>query len=464
MKMNNFAIRITAAALAAVAAMTCTSVSAFAAGSDNYYTSVDALSGIEFSSFEELAEFVKENSGKSVIKGIEKEVSDFLLSSDGIYIPAAYADKITEIDSILITPTYVSTTVIIKNVRCSFYHYFDNKAGETKLEDAKRYYKEKRNSANHIKWLYDTYYYELLEEWYYAWEQEGEVFVLRVGSSEFEDGNTALCSVVKLPFESGEYEGGFIKSEDGTRYIMADGSYAKGWLEIDGKTYYFSKGNGFMATKNSSIKGVRYKFTSDGVCQGKFTGWEKKNGKRYYYSEGKTLRNWQKIKDKWYYFKADGSAVTGKNNLFGKKLTFSGTGVWNGEVPGTDWYSVYLAAKKNIKSDNYAYYSVDKGMFILHLKDSKALDKNLLSDFKRIYPAIQVDEVKFSAKELTAVKKTLDKNRNKFGFSDCWTDYDNNCIQVTAKKINSSFKKYLDSLKDSDIINVTIDEIVSVDD
>ena len=55
-----------------------------------------------------------------------------------------------------------------------------------------------------------------------------------------------------------------------------------GWNMIDNLDYYV-KGDGTMIKKSCKINGIRYKFTSEGVCLGKYTGWTKSaNGKRYY--------------------------------------------------------------------------------------------------------------------------------------------------------------------------------------
>ena len=377
MKIRNFAIKTTAAALAAIAAMTCTSVTSFAA-ENRYYTSVDALMGIEFSSFNDLAEFVKGNSGKSVINGIEKEVSDFLLNSDSIYIPAPYANKTSEIDSIIITPTYISTTFIIDNVRHSLYHYFADETGFAELEDAKRYYKEKRYSCDKKSLSGNTvYYYELLEEWYYAWEQKGEYFLLRVGSSGFDENDAKLCSLSEISLNGENAESGFMKTEKGTYYIKADGSYAKGWLDIEGKTYYFGS-NGLMTTKARNIKGVRYKFSSDGVCKGKFTGSVKSSkGKRYYKNGVLCKDEWIKMKDgKSYYAGSDGYLRTGWASINGKICYFDKNGVWDGKKHYTGYKP---------KSMKY---------FLMDFDYSDDLEYEYCINFKKYYDFEGIDAVR----------------------------------------------------------------------
>ncbi len=66
--------------------------------------------------------------------------------------------------------------------------------------------------------------------------------------------------------------------------------YKNGWNEIDNKQYYI-KSDGTMITKSCKIGGIRYKFTSDGVCKGKYTGWTKSSKGRRYWKDGILITN-----------------------------------------------------------------------------------------------------------------------------------------------------------------------------
>lgn len=102
---------------------------------------------------------------------------------------------------------------------------------------------------------------------------------------------------IKLPKE--EREEFFI---DGVNYklvnssftldalIIAENNGACGWSELDGERYYI-KSDGTFATKSTIIDGIRYKFSSKGICLGKYSGWTKSDkGRRYWYN-GKSLTN-----------------------------------------------------------------------------------------------------------------------------------------------------------------------------
>ncbi len=109
--------------------------------------------------------------------------------------------------------------------------------------------------------------------------------------------------------------------------VKSDGSYAYGWQAADGNIFYFRK-NGEAAVKNTTIGGIRYKFSSDGVCTGKYTGWVKRSGKYYYYKNGEMLKSqWLKVKGKnTYYLSADGSRAVGETEISGKTYTFGENG------------------------------------------------------------------------------------------------------------------------------------------
>ncbi len=119
-----------------------------------------------------------------------------------------------------------------------------------------------------------------------------------------------------------------IKNINGRIYaVKPDGSYAVGWQASDGNIFYFRK-NAEAAVKNTTIGGVRYKFSSEGVCEGKYTGWVKRSGKYYYYKNGEMLKNkWLKVKGKnTYYLSADGSRAVGETEISGKTYTFDENG------------------------------------------------------------------------------------------------------------------------------------------
>lgn len=62
-----------------------------------------------------------------------------------------------------------------------------------------------------------------------------------------------------------------------------------GWQTVDGQKYYYKSGK--PITKSTVIDGIRYKFNSNGVCTGKYTGWTKSDKGRRYWYHGKLFTN-----------------------------------------------------------------------------------------------------------------------------------------------------------------------------
>ena len=112
----------------------------------------------------------------------------------------------------------------------------------------------------------------------------------------------------------------------------------KGWLEEDGKKYYFRRSDGIMVTGWNKIDDRQYFFTSKGVM---VTGWNKYENKQYYFgSDGIMVTGWQNIGNKRYFFNSKGVMVTGWNKYENQQYYFGNDGVmvtgWK-EIDG-QWY------------------------------------------------------------------------------------------------------------------------------
>ncbi len=93
-------------------------------------------------------------------------------------------------------------------------------------------------------------------------------------------------------------------------YVLANGKYAKGWMTINGKTYYFKKGAATKGWKKISGKYYYFKKTS-GVQR---TKWLKIGSKKYYLDpddNGARVTGLKQIGNYWYYFSAKGVMKTG---------------------------------------------------------------------------------------------------------------------------------------------------------
>ena len=309
-------LRYIAAALAAVTAMSCAAVPSFAAGTDSLYTAVSAVAGIEFESLADLETFKAAYKGESRIPDVEKEVSDWLLNTDGIYIPFALKNNTDGITNILITPTYVSVLFFLSDVRHELYSYTDAAAGKRAYESAQHSAENRLNDAHKVHNLGKTIYFKkspTIGEYY--WTEGGEYFVLRVHSSDgFSEDAADMCGVYRYRF-------------------AVSGS---GWRTEGGKTYYYK--NGGPVTKAAVIDGILYNFGSDGVCKGKYTGWARSSKGRLYYKDGLALKNkWLKTKSGTrYYAGSSGYLITGWKRFTNGMHWFDSSGA---EATGT----VYIA-------------------------------------------------------------------------------------------------------------------------
>ena len=134
------------------------------------------------------------------------------------------------------------------------------------------------------------------------------------------------------------------------RYVIENGSYAKGWKNIDGSWYWFDS-NGFRCSGWIKISGIWYYLESNGV---RAAGWKKLNNKWYYLKPdtGAMAEGWIKVSGKWYYlypgsgymaegwiklggfwyYLAYGSGImvsNGWHTISGKKYCFDENGRWN---------------------------------------------------------------------------------------------------------------------------------------
>lgn len=146
-------------------------------------------------------------------------------------------------------------------------------------------------------------------------------------------------------------DGDFVYSGGKWTYQYEDGTCAKDCLlNIDGKTYYFSK-NGYRQSGWKKIDGNYYYFGSSSEGYMYKLKWLKKNGNYYFLkSSGKRAEGWMTWAGKTYYFDQDGKRLSGWQTI-NKKKYYLGTA-----SEGYRYQNTWLTYK------NKLYYLQAKGV------------------------------------------------------------------------------------------------------
>ena len=121
----------------------------------------------------------------------------------------------------------------------------------------------------------------------------------------------------------------------GVSYKKPDGSFAKGFLEIDGETYYFND-EGILQSGIIELEGRRYGFGTSGAM---LHGLGTVSGKTYYFDEdGIVQTGWVHTGEEYRHFGEDGVMQTGWQEIDGKVYVLSedgcvqtGPAVWGGK-------------------------------------------------------------------------------------------------------------------------------------
>jgi glucan-binding YG repeat protein len=147
---------------------------------------------------------------------------------------------------------------------------------------------------------------------------------------------------------------------EGKRYFMDEaGAMQVGWVDVSG-TWYYMNDYGIMQTGWKLIKDKWYYLDEKGAMQ---IGWELLNGKWYYLStNGSMVTGWFLEKDKWYFFEANGAMKIGWLKSGTKWYYLSSKGMvtgWN--QIGGKWYLFDQngSMKTGWIQDNNKWYYLD---------------------------------------------------------------------------------------------------------
>lgn len=176
----------------------------------------------------------------------------------------------------------------------SYYYYFASdgkmKTGWVKV-GSKKYYYKKSGKVGTTKGKGLTGWNKI-GSYYYYFNKNGVLQKNRwIGSKYYVDENGRRLVSTVTP-------DGYLVNSKGVKV-----SLAKGWIEIDGKYYYYKSGT-------------------------KITGWLKVSGKYYYLdSDGVRQTGWLTLKKKTYYLDSNGVRQTGWTTINSKRYYFNSKGV-----------------------------------------------------------------------------------------------------------------------------------------
>lgn len=183
--------------------------------------------------------------------------------------------------------------------------------------------------------------------------------------------------------DAGRAWSGWLKEEDGMRYLDGDGAMHTGWLALPEGRYYFTQ-DGTMATGWTETPDGWALFEEDGLlvpqwgrdADGYFyleedgsyhTGWLEYNGKTYRFGEdGRTQTGWLDLEDGKYYLDEEGVLQTGWLELPEGRYHLGGDGKMRtgwARIDGKQYYFDETGAQKTgwITTDNSRYYLLEEG-------------------------------------------------------------------------------------------------------
>lgn len=271
-----------------------------------------------------------------------------------------------------------------------------------------------------------------------------------------------ICAVVVSTaafslFVYADNSNGKLIKKDGNLYCMDGDKYITGWQEVGGNLYFFKK-TGEAATKSTTIGGIRYKFSSDGICKGKYTGWARSGDKKFYYSDGEKAKGWfwsptVNKPNEWFYFdEKSGALATNTAIIDGNKYEFSSNGVWKGKN-SIDSGSCYAKLTKKLSKNDYGGIYIHNGSLIVLSVNDKNVRK-VTDKMRERFAQIVVKECKFSVSELEKIEEHIWEKRKEYGIAAISIDVMNNRVEVEMPKDNDKFSEYINSLHDSDIVYI----------
>lgn len=259
---------------------------------------------------------------------------------------------------------------------------------------------------------------------------------------------TFICILGILPFVSVTVKADeFITKGNDTYYEYDDGTYAKGLVKIDGKSYYFSKDGKLVKNSTVKVNDNIYYFGKNGTLTKKVDGFVKLGGKEYYCIKGKIQKNIlltiSEEDDQYAYFNTNGVRSRSENRILvdinGAKLLIS--------TDNNGYLSEAFVVLDVITNKKYHdFVKIDK--LVLYTDGRKVYAEGNYTVYDNGVQVYPLSGTKTVYTSLTFYAKIYDKDG--YVIRDKWQiQYDNNFKKGDKIKINNY--TYLDGAAKAEV-------------
>ncbi len=200
------------------------------------------------------------------------------------------------------------------------------------------------------------------------------------------DGEYLTCTVCGYTSEVGTYTGLVTNAESGLPMYFIGGNLQTGWVALGEDNYIFDE-NGEAMTGEVEYEGFTYEFGEDGkLKQGAFV--KNSDGTYSYYINGIAQRGWFEIDGNWYYFSRTigFKTLSGEKSVEGMMYTFAKDGklikgAFNETSNGTAYYWGPNPVTGLVEIDG-AYYYFDPADTYMLQNESVEIDGEIYSFYK----------------------------------------------------------------------------------
>ncbi len=197
------------------------------------------------------------------------------------------------------------------------------------------------------------------------------------------DGKYLICTKCGYSISSEGYTGWSEDIETGKKLYFIAGQYRTGWFTLGTEHYMFDE-EGLMQTGNITIDGHTYEFDENGqLVKGSLE--KNSDGTYSYYINGELQRGWFEIDGKWYYFSRTKGYKTHSGRVTINKMEFVFSddgyvveGCWNETELGTSYYDGPNPVTGLKEIDGYTYYFNPEDTYML-VNESVEIDGDIYS-------------------------------------------------------------------------------------